>query len=752
MAHLPNLILDLALIMAAAAITTLVFKWLKQPLVLGYIIAGFVVGPYFKWLPTVYELENIRIWAEIGVIFLLFSLGLEFSFKKLLKVGGSASITALVEVVVMVLIGYGVGKAMGWSAMDSLFLGGILSISSTTIIIRAFDELGLKSKQFSTLVFGVLIVEDLVAIVLMVLLSTLAVSQQFAGTEMLYSILKLVFFLFIWFAMGIFFIPSFLRKAKHLISDEMLLIIAVALCLMMVVFANTVGFSPALGAFIMGSILAETTKAEKIEHLVKPVRDLFGAIFFVSVGMLIDPAVLADYAIPITILCVVTIAGKILSTTLGAIVSGQPLQTAVQAGFSLAQIGEFSFIIATLGVTLNVTSDFLYPIAVAVSAVTTLTTPYLIKSSNAFAQWLQLRLPDKFTNSLNRYSSEARKATHTSEWKTFMRSTIINIVFLSGIIISTILLASRYVQPWIVQHGNSLAAKIGAAFITLVVLMPFLWALAIREPSESSKKIIAKSQYKGLINLIRLFKLCLAAFFIGFLLHRVFSLWTGISFTAIIIILLAIFSRRIQSFYSRLEKRFFANLNQREISAAKNNRTELAPWNAHIVPVIIPPGAPCIGKTLLELQWREFIGINVVMIKRLGHHIPVPAKQEMVFPGDELLVLGTDRQVQRLKVLIRPEEDAVPSEITDVELYEHVIPAGSALVGKTVRATGLREKANALVVGIERSDERILNPESAFVLAANDILFVVGNRKSIKNIFRQLEESLASTAAGTGNP
>lgn len=741
MAHLPNLIIDLALIMGAAAFITLVFKWLKQPLVLGYIIAGFLVGPYFEWLPTVYEQENIRIWAEIGVIFLLFSLGLEFSFKKLVKVGGSASITALVEVVVMVLIGYGVGKALGWSDMDSLFLGGILSISSTTIIIRALDELGLKSKQFSTLVFGVLIVEDLVAIVLMVLLSTLAVSQQFAGTEMLSSILKLVFFLAIWFAMGIFFIPSFLKRAKRLISDEMLLIISIALCLLMVVFANNVGFSPALGAFIMGSILAETTKAERIEHLVMPVRDLFGAIFFVSVGMLIDPAVLVEYAAPISILCVVTIVGKILSTSLGALVSGQPLQIAVQAGFSLAQIGEFSFIIATLGLTLNVTSDFLYPIAVAVSAVTTLTTPYLIKSSNSFVHWLSLRLPDKIMRSLTRYSSETKKATYTSEWKTFVRSTVINTVFLSVIIISTILIASNYVQPWITRNGDSVAVKIAAALLTLVVLIPFLWALAIRGPSEVHRNVMANIQYKRLLNMIRLLKLCLTAFFIGFLLHRFFNLWTGITFTAVIILLLAFFSRRIQIFYTRLERRFFTNLNQREIAAAEKNRTELAPWNAHIVPVTIPPAAPCVGKTLLELGWREAIGINVVMIKRLDQHIPVPSKGEMIFPGDELLVLGTDRQLQRLKILIRPETDARPTEAPEVVLYEYIVPERSALGGKTIRESGLREKANALVVGIERNNERFLNPESGFMLAANDILFIVGNKKAVKHLLRELEDA-----------
>lgn len=739
MAHLPNLITDLALILGAAAFITLVFKRLKQPLVLGYIIAGFLVGPYFEWLPTVYEQENIRIWAEVGVIFLLFSLGLEFSFKKLLKVGGSASITAFVEVIVMVAIGYGIGRMLGWSSMDSLFLGGILSISSTTIIIRAFDELGMKTKQFATLVFGVLIVEDLVAIVLMVLLSTLAVSQQFAGAEMFYSILKLVFFLVIWFVMGIFFIPSLLKRAKRLITDEMLLIISVALCLLMVVFASVVGFSPALGAFIMGSILAETTKAERIEHLVKPVKDLFGAIFFVSVGMLIDPGVLVEYAMPIAVLCVATIIGKILSTSLGAILSGQTLQTSVQAGFSLAQIGEFSFIIATLGLTLNVTSDFLYPIAVAVSAVTTLTTPYLIRSSGPFTHWLQGKLPQGFLSKLNSYSSETKKATYTSEWKVYIRSTILNTILASVIIVAIVMLSSRYVQPWIESNGGSLGIRIGVALLTLLVLSPFLWALAIRSPVGAYKVLAGNSQYRRPLYMMRLARLCITAFVIGFVLHRFFNLQAGITGTAIILLLLAAFSKRIQVIYNRLERRFLTNLNQRELAIAEKNRTELAPWNAHIVPLTIPPDSPVIGKTLLDLQWRESIGVNVVMIKRGEHHIAVPGKEQVIFPGDELLVLGTDRQIQRVKVLMRPHEQETAGEVTEVELYEYVIPEDSALVGKSIRASGLRERAGAMVVGIERNNERVLNPESMLVLAANDILFVVGNRRRLKAVLREAE-------------
>jgi CPA2 family monovalent cation:H+ antiporter-2 len=736
MAHLPHLISDLALILIAAALITLVFKKLKQPLVLGYIIAGFLVGPYFKWLPTIHELENIRIWAEIGVIFLLFSLGLEFSFKKLLKVGGSASITALVEVIVMVLLGFAVGRALGWSIMDSLFLGGILSISSTTIIIRAFDELGLKTKAFASLVFGVLIVEDLVAIVLLVLLSTVAVSQQFAGTEMLFSILKLVFFLVIWFLSGIFFIPTLLRRAKPLMTNEMLLVISVALCFLMVVFANAVGFSPALGAFIMGSILAETTKAEKIEHLISPVKDLFGAIFFVSVGMLIDPAVLVQYALPIIILCVVTVIGKVFSTTLGALLSGQPLQTSVQAGFSLAQIGEFSFIIATLGLTLGVTSDFLYPIAVAVSAVTTLTTPYLITSSAGFHHWLTEHLPPGFIRRINEYSSETKKISHFSKWKVFLRSTIINTVLLSIVIVALIFFASQYALPWINREGASLALKIGTALLTLALLLPFLWALGIKGPSENSSSIVADSRYRGLLLMVRFFKLGLAAFYIGFLLHRFFNLYTGVTVTALMIILMVVFSKNIKEFYTRIEGRFLNNLNQREIDNSKKNRLELAPWDAHITSVEVASNALCVGKSLLDLQWREKMGVNVVLIKRGDDHFPAPGKEVVIFPGDELLVLGTDAQILRLRSATRSqkrkEEDA---DFSGVALHQYVIDEDSPVKGLTIRETGLREKAGALVVGIERNEERILNPESDLKLNAGDILFVVGNKTQLMQVF-----------------
>ncbi|MDQ3276680.1 MAG: cation:proton antiporter [Bacteroidota bacterium] len=740
MAHLPHLITDLALILGAAAISTLIFKWLKQPLVLGYIIAGFIVGPHFHFTPTVVDQENVDTLAEIGVIFLLFSLGLEFSFKKLIRVGGSASITALVEIVFITVSGYFLGQMMGWSVMDSLFLGGMLASSSTTIILRAFDELGVKTKKFASVVFGVLIVEDIVVILLMVLLSTLAVTRVFEGTEMLLTVFKLLFFLVIWFLGGIFLLPTFLKRAKKLMSDETLLILSLGLCLGMVVLATVVGFSAELGAFVMGSIIAETTSAEKIEHLLKPVKDLFGAIFFTSVGMMIDPNAMIEYAQPIFWITLLTLFGKLISTTIGALLSGQPLKQSVQVGMSMAQIGEFAFIVAALGLSLGVTSAFLFPVAVGASAITTFTTPYMIKSSGILSGWLEKVLPKGLLRQLNSYSSETKKVSQASEWRVFMRSTLMSGLLISVIIVAIILISSRYVEPWINRNADSVFMRIGACLLTLVILSPFLWALAIKSPSEVYRGMVDKPQYKNMLYFVRLVRLGLAGFFIGLLLHRFFNLYTGIIFTTLIISLLVIFSKKIQALYSKLENRFFANLNQRELETSRINRIELAPWDAHIVPVVVPPTAACIGKSLVELRWRETIGINIVMIKRGEQHIPAPDKEQKVFPHDELLVLGTDHQIQRLKVLIRPEQPTAFIEAEDVELYNYMVTEGSPLIGKTIRITGLREKANALVVGIENRTKRILNPESDTLLRENDMLFIVGNKRRVKSLLRELDQ------------
>ncbi|RXK86432.1 cation:proton antiporter domain-containing protein [Filimonas effusa] len=746
MTHLPKLIEDLALILIAGAITTLLFKRLRQPLVLGYIIAGLLVGPHISIVPTVVDTDNINVLAEIGVIFLLFSLGLEFSFKKLVRVGGTASITAIVEIIGMLLIGYAAGSLMGWSLMDCVFLGGILSVSSTTIIIRAFEELGVKSQQFARIVFGVLIVEDLVAILLLVLLSTLAVSRQFAGSEMLFSVLKLLFFLSLWFLAGIFILPTFLRKARKLLNEEMLLILALALCLGMVVLATQVGFSPALGAFVMGSILAETTVAERIEHLVKPVKDLFAAVFFISVGILIDPSTIIQHGWPVLIITVLTIGGKLLSTSLGAILSGQPLKQSIQAGMSLAQIGEFSFIIATLGLTLKVTSDFLYPIAVAVSAITTFTTPYMIRLSEPFYNFLNKVLPARLINGLNKYSSGTQSIQAESDWKAVLKSYLSIILTNLVIVIAIILLFSTFVAPFVQSRiANPTVANILILIISLAAIAPFLWAMMAKRPDSFAyaNLWLDKKYNRGPLVMIEILRNVLAVLLLALLVDRLFSGIVAILVAIpVIIVVLLVFRKRVQNFYSRIEKRFLNNLNEREAEspAAETPKASLSPWDAHLADFEISPHANYVGKTLEELAWRETFGINIAYIERGGKMIYAPQRYEKIYPFDTIGVIGTDQQLMQLRPLLddNSAERVYEEESDDREnivLQKIIVDENTKLKGNTIRLSGIREKTNGLVVGIERDGRRILNPASDTVFAWDDVIWIVGDRRRIQQLY-----------------
>ncbi|AXY75265.1 sodium:proton antiporter [Paraflavitalea soli] len=739
--HLPKLIVDLALLLGVAGVTTLIFRKLKQPVVLGYILAGILIGPHVPWTPTISDEANVKVWAEIGVVFLLFSLGLEFSFKKLVRIGGTASITAIVEIVGMLILGFLVGRLMGWSTMDSIFLGGILSVSSTTIIIRAFEELGIKSQRFAGIVFGVLIVEDLVAILLMVILSTLAVSQKFAGGEMLESLMKLVFFLAVWFLAGIFIVPTFLRKASKLMSEETLLVVSLGLCLGMVVLATQVGFSPALGAFVMGSILAETTMAERIEHLVKPVKDLFAAVFFVSVGIIFEPNTLIAYKWPVLILTLVTIFGKIISTTAGALLSGQPMKQSLQSGMSLAQIGEFSFIIASLGLTLNVTSGFLYPIAVAISAITTFTTPYLIKFSEPVYHWIENRLPMKWKLAINQYGTGAQTIQAESDWKIVLRSYLTVVIINSVIVMALILLSEKFLLPLITGSVSSptLAAVI-TGFITLIAIAPFLWALAIRRlHSFAYANLWLDKKYNhGPLVMLEVVRNILLVVLVGFLVDRLFSAMIALlAVLPVIIVVLLIFSRRLQSFYSRIEKRFLSNLNERE--GATHGLPDLSPWDAHIAYFTIQPESPVIGKTLQQLAWREQYGVNVASIERGKRTIYAPTRTEMIYPYDKIAVIGTDIQLEKFRTVAESEtvyeEAAVNRE--DITLNKLIIDEHTDLRGKSIRASGIRETVKGLVVGIERNGERILNPDSTTIFEWDDVVWIVGERKQLQKLVKE---------------
>tara|TARA_R110000868_G_scaffold29106_3_gene108451 strand:- start:1343 stop:3580 length:2238 start_codon:yes stop_codon:yes gene_type:complete len=733
--HLEPLISDLGLILMTAGIAVLIFKKLKQPLVLGYLIAGFLAGTHFDFFPSVKDVKSVEVWAEIGVIILLFSLGLEFSFKKLMKVGGTASITAVTQIVTMVLIGFLTGKWMGWGQMDSIFLGVILSISSTTIILKTFDELGVKAKKFAGIVIGSLIVQDIVAILMMVLLSTVAVSQKFSGTELLMSILKLVFFLTAWFMGGIFFIPSLLKKAKHLLTDEMLLIISLALCLMMVILASDVGFSPALGAFIMGSIIAETTQAEHIEHLVKPVKDLFGAIFFVSVGMLIDPVTLYEHAIPVVILTFVTIFGQSISSTIGALISGQPLKQAVQTGMSLSQIGEFSFIIATLGMSMNVTSSFLYPIVVAVSAITTFTTPFMVKMAVPFSEILERKLPRKWVKNIARYSTNAQAIRSVSTWQIAIRAYLMQIILNTIIITSIILLSANYVLPLVEdsKFGNAIAA-----LITIIIISPFLWALSLRRVAvEQVDALYKERKYRGPILMMIFFRMGLALFYIGFLLNIFFS--PVIAFFALVvsITIYFFFPKQLHAQYHKIENHFLKNLNNRETKKVDRRHANLTPWDGHMSTFEITPESNLAGKTLRELHIREDLGINIAFIKRGELTIQIPNKLERLFPGDEICVIGTDEQVEQFSSYLKGNEMKEPAKIDNNLVLKQIELNNEEFIGLSVGQSKLRERTNGLLVGIERNGQRILNPESNIILQKDDILWIVGNNKLMNALFKE---------------
>lgn len=738
MQHLSPLITDLALILISAAFVSLLFKKLKQPIVLGYIIAGFLVGPNFNVFPTVVDNESIKTWAEIGVIFLLFGLGLEFSFKKMMKVGGVAVITALIGVGMTMFTGFFIANLLGWNTIDSLFLGGILAIASTTIIIKAFDELGVKSQKFTGIVMGILVIEDIVAVVLMVVLSTVAISRSFQGVEMVVSIVKLVFFLVLWFVSGIYFLPSLLRSLRKLLNEETLLILSLALCFLMVVLAANAGFSPALGAFIMGSILAETTKAEKIEHGLKSLQSLFGAIFFVSVGMLIDPSMLVEHAFPIFLATMVLLIGKPLFVITGALISGQPMKVAVQSGMSLSQIGEFSFIIATLGLTLNVTSEFLYPIAVAVSVITTFTTPFMIRLSSPMHQLVEKSLPERWKLKLTNYSLGAQKVTEASDWKKLLRFYLSNTLIFSVVIITIILASTKYVYP-VISH--SYVSQFIHALITLLFLSPFLWALAFRtKHREAFANIWKKPSQRGPLMALMISRLALAIFYIGFFLDFMFSTFIAFVGVLLVITILILLRRRIKAFYSKIEVRFLNNFNQREKEQASNSMPLINPWDSHIATFELNPYLSFIGKTLEASQLRETFGINVASIKRGELNINVPKRSEMLFPNDILSIIGTDEQLTIFRDFIeqaKTSKEPIVENAHEVTLHHFTLSESSNLIGRSIRETSIRELTHGLVVGIERDGHRILNPESNLVFLSGDTVWLAGDEMRVQVIMKE---------------
>ncbi len=735
MSALPPLISDLGLIMGAAAVTTLLFKKLKQPTVLGYILVGILVGPHFPLFPSVADTKSVEIWAQIGVIILLFCLGLEFSFKKLLRVGGTASIMAITEIVAMLLIGFGIGKMLNWTTTDSIFLGAMISISSTTIIFRAFEESGVKEKKFAGLVFGVLVVQDLAAILMLVLLPTLAISSSLTGPALLFPVGKLMFFLVLWFVSGIFFLPTMLRRLEKSLNNEMLLIVSLALCFIMVILAAGAGFSPALGAFIMGSILAETPVGGKIEHLTMSIKEMFGAVFFVSVGMMIDPAMIPTYWQPILLISMVVLIGQPITAIIGGLLSRQPLKIAVQAGMSLSQIGEFSFIIATAGLSMGIISPYLYPIAVAVSALTTFTTPYMIRFSTPLYLLLQKKLPPNWINAIDRYSLEGQTVKPTSDWKEYITSFAVQTIIYAILVIGVILIMSNVVLPAIGQGTQSPLIRLAMAAVTILLATPFLWALTLRRIAPKvAKNLWQNRSFRGPMIVLQVFRFVIGFIIIGFLIDNIVSSEWAFALFILSVFLLVINYKKLQTINYFIEKRFITNLNEKEQNDKKVSGSHLTPWDAHITSFLISPDFRGVGLTLWELKLREEYGVNVAMIKRGAFTIQAPDRQERIYPDDTLYVIGTDDQVVAFKKYLDfcspvRSKNILPEDELTLQRIE--VTPYSVLAGKTIKESSIRERTKGLVVGIERNGERILNPESTALIQAGDLLWIVGNTRRI---------------------
>lgn len=752
MADIPFLVKDLALILMVAGIVTISFKKLKQPLVLGYIVAGFLVSPHMPYTMSVIDETDIKTWADIGVIFTLFSLGLDFSFKKIVKMGASPIIATIVIVFAMMMLGISIGHGFGWSKMDCIFLGGMLAMSSTTIIYKAFDDMGLRQQKFAGMVMSVLILEDILAIVMMVMLSAIAGGNNPDGEQMIGSVIKIAFFLVLWFIVGIFAIPLFLRSVRKLINNETLLIVALGLCCGMAVLSTKVGFSSAFGAFVMGSILAETIEAEKIIKLVEPVKNLFGAIFFVSVGMLVDPKILIEYAIPILALVGSILIGQAIFGTFGFMLGGESLKSAMRCGFSMAQIGEFSFIIASLGLSLGVISNYLYPVVVAVSVITTFLTPYMIRLATPTYQVMEKHLPKRLINILNHFAMSHPSTTQQSKWKSLLRQMLINTVAYSILTAAVIALMFTFVLPftrslfpgWKLHwYANAITG-----ILTLVLIAPFLRAIIMKKNhSNEWKRLWVESS----INRIPLLFTIVVRFVIALaFIFYICNYLTRFTDALMIIIGIAVVSLMIASRWTKkrsikMERLFIHNLRSRDIMAQVNGEKKplyeghLLDRDIHISDFDVPEDSSWGGKTLKELHLRERFGVDMSSIMRGSQRLNIPNGDTVIFPGDKLQVIGNDDQLQKFATAL--STDLIPEDLEiekrEMKLRQLIISGKSEFCGKSLLESGIRDKYNCMVVGLEEGQENLTKIAPTHTFEKGDILWIVGEESDLQKIMER---------------
>lgn len=769
MTHLPSIIGDLAFILMVAGIITVVFRWLKQPLVLGYIVAGFLTGPHSSFFPTVTDAENINIWAEIGVIFLLFGMGLEFSFKKLISNGKTGFITLLTIIVGLGVSGYFIGQCLGWGTSNSLILGCMLCLSSTTIIVKGFEDPRYKNKRFTEVVFGILIFDDLFAILVMVFMGTIAVSRHFEGAEMLLSLGKLIFFMVVWVVGGIFLIPTFLKKAKKWMNDETLLIISLGLCLAMVVFATEVELSSALGAFIMGSILAETVKLEKIEALTKPIKDFFGAVFFVSVGMMMNPMVIKENLISVIVITIVVLFGKVIFTALGARMSGETMKVSVQSGFSMAQVGEFAFIVASTAIAYQLADDFIYPIIIAVSILTTFTTPYFMAASSGVYDWMMKTIPASLNQKIIEKDQKLQAPKEQSDWSEFLTNYISNVIVFISLCIAVIIISFSFVSPFINKHTGEFWGNIICLIITFLTLSPILKGLVYRGGQQPY--LILRLWKKSVKNRLILSTLIVIRFiisfcFIYFILWNFLHLPTWVSILIGFLLIFAVLrSKHLLKLYWKIEYRFVVNFNQRILEERRRNslkqnggiiaydldNTNWIESNLYVGKFRLEEGSEYENKMLKDTDFRKRYDLIIIRVRR--------NKEEQFFPngdfelksGDILLVAGNIMKINRLMTVqnritmfrsslrtiheFSKQQDNDP--LSNIKCISLIVEENSVLNGKSLIELQMSKKRQCFVVGQESNDSVRINPPAKTVFSAGDTLWIIGDKESIYDFVKE---------------
>ncbi len=703
---------------------------------MGYIVAGFIIGPYFPLDFAVTDTDSVRVWSDIGVVFLMFALGLEFSVKKLKKVGGTGAITALTELVIMSLVGFTVGRILGWETMECLFLGAMLSVSSTTIIVKSFDEFKMKQQKFTSVATAALVADDLIAVLSMVVLSTLAVSNTFDGLQLGFSLVKLVFFLVAWFVFGIFLIPSFLRRVRRYMTEETLCVVAVGLCFVMVVLASYAGFSTALGAFMMGSILSETIEADVIHRIISPIKNLFGAIFFVSVGMLVAPKVLVQYAVPILVIAAVVLVIKTIAATLGVLLSGKDLKTSMQAGFCFCQIGEFSFIIAGVGLSFGVIMPEIYPIIVSVCIITTFVTPYIMKSAVPCYEKIYPKIPQSFKDLLSRYAeSSNRSGGRGDTTKRFLKKQFSSILIFGIITLALCLLSFSLFKPFlnktfVVEGGEpSVWGNVIGLVLTILAIAPFVWALAVRNVNKLRiKELLQDVDYgQAVVIPVLLLRYFLSLFFLGLVISRYVHLAVGIIIVlVVIVVLLVAFSKRTVNLYRSIEDRFIQNFNSRQAQLSFKIPPQLAN-NFYLERIKVTAYSEYAGKKLMEACLRQKFGINVVSIERADHVIDLPEKEELILPGDRLAVMGDEEQISHLRAALEVEPNMLIHDHSDNELntYRLKIHSNSPLIGSSIATSDFQHHYHAMIIAVERDSDTMLNPPASTVFQDEDTVWFV---------------------------